>query len=100
MLYENGIRDTRVREYLPVQRIVWQQGCSHAEDLPGRMEIQPGFDAYRVHTHLEIADGGGVLLDFGTELHGGIRLLCDSDYGARIRLRFGESASEAMGTPE
>lgn len=100
MFYKNGIRDTRVREYLPVQRIVWQQGCSHAEDLPGRMEIQPGIDAPRVHTHLEIADGGGILLDFGIELHGGIRLLSDLDGGARIRLRFGESASEAMGTPD
>lgn len=40
-----------------------------------------------------------VLLDYGTEIHGGIRILVwgeDTGKGAKVRVRFGESASEAM----
>jgi alpha-L-rhamnosidase len=40
-----------------------------------------------------------MLLDFGKELHGGIRLITDQSRGGkpvRLRIRFGESASEAM----
>jgi alpha-L-rhamnosidase len=48
------------------------------------------------------ADGNkkpSILLDFGKELHGGIRLITDQSRGGkplRLRIRFGESASEAM----
>ncbi len=40
-----------------------------------------------------------VLLDYGTEIHGGIRILVwgeGTGKGAKVRVRFGESASEAM----
>ncbi|HHV12512.1 MAG TPA: alpha-L-rhamnosidase [Clostridiales bacterium] len=40
-----------------------------------------------------------VLLDFGKELHGGIQIFCwraAGEGGARVRVRFGESAMEAM----
>ena len=40
-----------------------------------------------------------VLLDYGTEIHGGIRILVWGEgigKGAKVRVRFGESASEAM----
>ena len=46
--------------------------------------------------------GGGLLLDFGRELHGGLQLVSGptpSNRVARLRARFGESASEAMGAP-
>ena len=62
------------------------------------MELQPEYGSETVRP--EIREGGGILLDFGIELHGGIRLVNSSGRGARIRLRFGESASEAMGTPD
>lgn len=48
------------------------------------------------------ADGSkkpSILLDFGKEIHGGIRLITDQSRGGkpvRLRIRFGESASEAM----
>ena len=39
----------------------------------------------------------GVLLDFGREIHGGVQLGCGlGARGMRIRVRFGESAAEAM----
>lgn len=48
------------------------------------------------------ADGSkkpSILLDFGKEIHGGLRLITDQFRGGkpvRLRIRFGESASEAM----
>lgn len=95
--YDGAIRDERVREYIPVRRVLWECGCRNANALIGRMEIQPEFgsDVERV----ELADGGGILLDFGVELHGGIRIVSNSGRGTQARIRFGESASEAMGTP-
>lgn len=47
----------------------------------------------------DTAEKAGILLDFGRELQGGVRLLCAATPGATypaVRLRFGESASEAM----
>ncbi len=47
----------------------------------------------------DTTEKAGILLDFGRELQGGVRLLCAATPGARypaVRLRFGESASEAM----
>jgi pyruvate,water dikinase len=38
--YPNGIRDERVREYLPCTRIVWQENVSGSELLLGNREIQ------------------------------------------------------------
>lgn len=41
----------------------------------------------------------GILLDFGKEIHGGLQLVTDQSKGGkpiRVRVRFGESASEAM----
>lgn len=40
-----------------------------------------------------------ILLDFGKEIHGGIQIFCwraSGENGAKIRVRFGESAMEAM----
>lgn len=46
-------------------------------------------------------EGSWLILDFGRELHGGVRILsgAPSRKGARIRLRFGESVSEACSSP-
>lgn len=48
--------------------------------------------------HLIIKEGGMILLDFGRELAGGIGILCRN--AGHVRLRFGESVSEAMGIPD
>lgn len=43
-----------------------------------------------------------ILIDFGRELHGGVRIEVPqhpAQRPARVRIRFGESASEAMGDP-
>jgi len=100
--------DQRVRQYLLPKRILWQteQGIKNADLL-----LQPVLG----QTSTSDMDGGvfmersgeepvGILLDFGAEFHGGIRLEArnltpgKNSVGrtVRVRVRFGESADEAM----
>ncbi len=89
---------------LPPVRIVWQSatGVVHAERLlapaigqPDLKELQPP----AVLTAASTDTPASILLDFGTELHGYVELftpLTESKTPPPIRVRFGESASEAM----
>lgn len=95
-IYKNAIRDARIREYLPVHRVMLAEQAQNAEILPGNPAIQPSISGSERLCILQ--PGGALLLDFGVELHGGVRIVNRSGAG-RIRLRFGESASEAMGAP-
>ena len=95
-IYKNAIRDARIREYLPVHRVMLAEQAQNAEILPGNPAIQPSISGSERICILQ--PGGALLLDFGVELHGGVRIVNRSGAG-RIRLRFGESASEAMGAP-
>lgn len=96
-IYPHALRDTRVREYLPVRRIVLQQNVSNAglwlNNPTIQLAIFPGQPC------AEIAPGGFAVVDFGIELHGGIRLINRSEQ-CPVRLRFGESVSEACGAPD
>jgi len=87
-----GIVDSRVRRLLLPKRIAWVSG-----QVEGAPNLLNDDDAACV-----MRPGAALLLDFGRELHGGIRLdVPDTSTrkAARVRIRFGESASEAMGTP-
>ena len=95
-IYANAIRDMRVREYLPVTRVLWQKDTYNAAALCGNMNLQPLVSPDCPCVILK--KGGSILLDFGIEFHGGIRIV-NTAKTRRIRLRFGESASEAMGNP-
>ena len=94
-LYPEAINDDRIRQYLPTAAVVAESGSNGSEYLIGNRE--PAIFLWGDIPTCKIAPGGWVLLDFGIELHGGVRLVnCDA---AKIRLRFGESVSEAMQTP-
>lgn len=117
-------RDPRVRTYITPTRIVWQQDSDHITNcnfllnqgdgqaywgayydyesintgLQGKKEKMTKAAAY---CQLSSTDGArpAILLDFGKELHGGVQLVTGawpSHKPVRIRLRYGESASEAM----
>lgn len=98
MMDERSIQDPRVRRYLLPTRVVWT--TPHGVEAPGHL-----LDESDEVCVLQPCTGGepaGVLLDFGRELHGGVRIDVPANTTgrpARIRVRFGESASEAMGTP-
>lgn len=96
-------RDSRVREYLPPVRIVWQQesglirGADHLL-LPGNGQSDL---ANRTICRMTSTDKQhpAILLDFGKELQGGLQIVTGmpaSHEPIAIRVRFGESVSEAM----
>ena len=98
-LYPNSIRDERVREYLLPTRIL----KSEKTDNPENLLKDRGVQVYLYHFNSRsdgciIQPGGMILADFGIELHGGVRI---NIYGleGNIRLRFGESVSEAINNP-
>ena len=105
--------DVRTRTFVYPKRIVWHSSMKEAGDhhrrcaaekmelllAPKHGQVCETYFGQSVGTRL-INDGdpAGVLLDFGRELHGGIQLGMSrkTTAGARLRLRFGESVSEAM----
>lgn len=91
--------------FVPVSRVVWQSaaGVTRAEGLVGR---QPGQALLKrpsppcvLAPAANGAAGGGVLLDFGTELAGHVEIITariKSKEPPQVRIRFGESVAEAM----
>ena len=94
----NTLPDPLRREFAVCTRIMVQEKTSGAEFIPGN-RISRVFccNDYPVCT---VRKCGFLLLDFGMELSGGVRLVTSGIMPfCRIRLRFGESCSEAMGDP-
>lgn len=89
------------RTYLSPVRIVWEDGKSQQKIKNLSHLLKPGNgQADLSSTELCVLKGGAAfLLDFGKEMHGGLELVTgrwDSKKPAKIRVRFGESVSEAM----
>ena len=97
--------DPRRREFILPTRIVWQtEGADAPQDsvslLTSRISQAPLED----RPYCTIPRTGrptGLLLDFGRELHGGVQIVvAQASRGpVSVRVRFGESVSEAMGEP-
>lgn len=92
-----GIRkvDPRIREFVLPTRVVWisEGGLTNPDAL-----LQDDESVCK----MTAGANGGVLLDFGQELHGGVRLdvpMTSTNQKSRVRVRFGESVSEAMASP-
>ena len=100
--------DPRVRQYLAPKRIVWQsQGPGAIVEKPETL-LKPDSGQITLDNRTACVlrhkgQAPGLLLDFGRELSGGIAIAV-SDLKApskesktvRLRVRFGESVSEAM----
>lgn len=100
-IFEKGQQDVRSRRYLFPVRVLWTVGeVENSQALLEERELQISLGATNPCI-MRNTDGqvASVLLDYGVEIHGGIRLLAwqdSSGKGARVRIRFGESVSEAM----
>lgn len=93
--------DKRTSVYLTPKRIVWQKGwVKNAEVLLEKRDMQISLEAHNpCILKNENRNKASLLLDFGVEIHGGIRIFSWADStgkGAKVRIRFGESVSEAM----
>ncbi len=96
---QNGLH----RTYISPVRIVWQKDSSHIErsDLLLRPGIGQSLLGEAVPYCVMTSQGDArpaILLDFGRELHGGLQIVTGVSDGrpVRLRIRYGESVSEAM----
>ena len=95
---KTSLRDPLVRDFVPCKRIVASSEATGTENLPD-CRILRTFAA-NDYPVCRIEKGGFILLDFGTELTGGVRMVTAGiTHFCRIRIRFGESCSEAMDEP-
>jgi hypothetical protein len=97
MLLPQGADDPRVRRFILPTRVMWSSGGAHAPE-----HLLTDDDHACTLAPAKAGETTSVLLDFGRELHGGIRLdtpMISEHRPAKVRVRFGESAAEAMGTP-
>ena len=85
------------RSFTPCIRIVDEAQCANSSIFVNNTVIS-NFTASRFPV-CTIETGGHLLLDFGCELSGGIRIVSSLMEPAKIRLRFGESIAEACGKP-
>ncbi len=91
--------DSRVRRFVPPVRVLW---ATTGDAAPQRAESLLGLTEADCILEHRGGEAPGLLLDFGRELHGGIHIIngpVPSHAPTRVRIRFGESASEAMGEP-
>lgn len=94
-----------VRKFLSPVGITWQSenaktNIVNAQRLLKQGNGQADLSGADVCVMKNDANGkAGLLLDFGKELHGGLQLVTDRSKGnkpVKVRIRFGESVSEAM----
>ncbi len=100
-------RDSRVREYLTPVRVVWEQ---HGAQISGQDHLlRPGngqseLANSRICKLKAVEDKRpAFVLDFGREIQGGLQLVTGMPSSQRpitVRIRFGESVSEAMAEPD
>lgn len=100
-VYKNSKRDVRSREFILPGKIVWTNGqVENAETLLKEKSLQSSLlqnDVCMMKN--EGGEKASILLDFGVELHGGLRIIAAREktgIGTKVRIRFGESVSEAM----
>lgn len=93
------------RRYIEPVRIVWQHGdIKNPQRLlrPGNGQADLSGHNLCVFTNHDSVKAS-IVLDFGKELQGGLQLVTDQSRGGKpvtVRLRFGESVSEAMSDVE
>ena len=104
--YQDKARHSEmVKTYLAPQRIVWQSDTSGQYLKNPDQLLEPGSGQVAVNDEglcrlISTSDHQpGLLLDYGKEIHGGIKLamgIRPDKTPAKLRIRFGESVGEAM----
>lgn len=100
-------RDPRVRTFVMPTRIVWTSANTNKSSVSGAKillekkhgQVPEGVFLQGRGCRMENkGEQASILVDFGKELHGGVHLACGgpTKKGMKVRVRFGESVSEAM----
>lgn len=102
-IIEKSKEDVRVRRFMGVQKILWKtegKKCSVTgeEVLLEDRDPQINLNQAKACVLENKGETAGILLDFGVEFHGYVKLFIWSvnPGKVRLRIRFGESAMEAM----
>ena len=96
--YPGMVPDDKCRRFVPPVRLVRECGnVRNAARLLNRVHIQ-SFCSFSPDPCV-IPPGGELLLDFGIELHGQLTVNSDAMQCSALKVTFGESVSEALGTP-
>ncbi len=100
---KNVRRDQLSRMYVYPKRIVWVSSDSLVENAQALLRVGPGQSEFQARNMAKLTttanDTASILLDYGQELHGGLRIFLGParPWGTQpMRVRFGESVSEAM----
>lgn len=96
--------DSRTRVYLPPTRILWSNTTGDAAIAGSENLLQPGNGQSELvqgklcHLTNGATGQASILLDFGRELQGGLQIVTgmSASKEIKVRIRYGESASEAM----
>ncbi|WP_139993462.1 family 78 glycoside hydrolase catalytic domain [Paenibacillus paridis] len=100
-----AVRDPRIREYVTASKILWMSTDegSAVENAASLLDGRDGQSTLQADHPCVLRNEGSpasILLDFGRELHGGVQIatwyMGGNGRTARLRVRFGESAMEAM----
>jgi alpha-L-rhamnosidase len=102
-----GSPDPRVRRYVLPTRIVWQTDGDSVQEAENLLTNDTGQAIINFMTYTSCklqsknSTTASLLLDFGRELQGGIQILIAhaNRPWVAVRIRLGESVSEAMGDP-
>lgn len=105
--FTNSRPDPRTRFYISPTRMVWQSEGASAPENSERLLNSEVTQSTVMHPgpHCILRHNGqaaGLLVDFGRELHGGVQFIVGetTDHKpVRLRVRLGESVSEAMAEP-
>ncbi len=88
------------RTYIPATRIVWESGS--VKSIQRLLQKGRHQSTTKKNDLIELNNSEGtaaILLDFGKEMHGGLEIVTGMFRGKKpinVRVRFGESVSEAM----
>ena len=88
---EQRCRGDKMQEYLLPKKIVESKCVTAVKNLLENKPMQIGTAEWQVSSFEE---DSYIILDFGKEMNGGIRILTSDSNNARVRIRFGESVTE------
>ena len=80
-----------MKEYIFPKRIKEEKNVKQSENLTLKKDLQIGLSETSLTT---FSDDSYIVLDFGAELRGGIRILTFFAKNTPVRIRFGESLTE------
>ncbi len=100
-IFKEGNVDARVKRYLAPKKLIWQNGPVESPEkiIESEKPVQATLNPR--NNFCVIQEGGSILVDFGSELHGGLALViqgceCAVKKAGALHIRFGESVMECM----